>query len=156
MTNIWFVWWWIAEYAYTLRVDEKSDVYSFGVVLLELITGRKPVGDFGEGVDLVQWCKKATNCRKEEVMNIADVRLTVVPKEEAMHMLFIAMLCLEENSVERPTMREVVQMLSEFPRQTLTLEYQSSSSNYSTITSPGPATKKLQPCPPTFKQDLLV
>ncbi|KAG0455669.1 hypothetical protein HPP92_024961 [Vanilla planifolia] len=32
------------EYAYTLKVDEKSDVYSFGVVLLELVTGRKPVG----------------------------------------------------------------------------------------------------------------
>ncbi|CAN6325730.1 unnamed protein product [Urochloa humidicola] len=26
------------------------------------------------------------------------------------------MLCVQENSVERPTMREVVQMLSEFPR----------------------------------------
>jgi serine/threonine protein kinase len=33
-----------AEYAYTLKVDEKSDVYSFGVMLLELVTGRKPVG----------------------------------------------------------------------------------------------------------------
>ena len=44
----------VAEYAYTLRVDEKSDVYSFGVVLLELVTGRRPVGDFGEGVDIVQ------------------------------------------------------------------------------------------------------
>lgn len=30
-------------------------------------------------------------------------------------MFFIAMLCIQEHSVERPTMREVVQMLSEFP-----------------------------------------
>ncbi|KAE8670183.1 Leucine-rich repeat receptor-like serine/threonine-protein kinase BAM1 [Hibiscus syriacus] len=67
------------EYAYTLKVDEKSDVYSFRVVLLELITGQKPVGGFGE-----------------------------------------------EISVERPTMREVVQMLSEFPRQP---QYQTSSSS---------------------------
>ncbi|XP_047981318.1 leucine-rich repeat receptor-like serine/threonine-protein kinase BAM1 [Salvia hispanica] len=105
------------EYAYTLRVDEKSDVYSFGVVVLELVTGRRPVGEFGEGVDIVQWVKCSTKCRKEEVSRILDPRLTVVPKDEAMHLFFVAMLCVQENSVERPTMREVVQMLSEFPRQ---------------------------------------
>ncbi|XVF45918.1 hypothetical protein PTKIN_Ptkin02bG0246700 [Pterospermum kingtungense] len=104
------------EYAYTLRVDEKSDVYSFGVVLLELITGRKPVGEFGEGVDIVHWAKRVTNCPREEVIHIVDPRLTTVPKDEVMHLLFIAMLCVQENSIERPTMREVVQMLSEFPR----------------------------------------
>ena len=128
-------------------MDEKSDVYSFGVVLLELLTGRRPVGDFGEGVDLVQWCKEATNGRREGVMNIVDVRLTEVPKEEAMHMLFIAMLCLQGNSVERPTMREVVQMLSEFPHHS-----QNSSSSYPPIKD----FEKLKACPPTFKQDLLV
>ncbi|GLT97050.1 hypothetical protein SLE2022_146350 [Rubroshorea leprosula] len=104
------------EYAYTLKVNEKSDVYSFGVVLLELITGRRPIGDFGEGVDIVQWIKQITNCCREEVTLIIDPRLTVVPKEEAMHLFFIAMLCIQGNSVERPTMKEVVQMLSEFPR----------------------------------------
>lgn len=106
-----------AEYAYTLRVDEKSDVYSFGVVLLELLTGRRPVGEFGEGVDIVQWSKKMTNCRKQDAANIVDPRLAIsVPKDEAMHLFFVAMLCVQENSIERPTMREVVQMLSEFPR----------------------------------------
>ncbi|XP_043722830.1 leucine-rich repeat receptor-like serine/threonine-protein kinase BAM3 [Telopea speciosissima] len=104
------------EYAYTLRVDEKSDVYSFGVVLLELITGRRPVGDFGDGVDIVQWAKRSTNYCKEEVIRIIDSRLIDVPQDESMHVFFVAMLCIQENSVERPTMREVVQMLSEFPR----------------------------------------
>ncbi|OWM79330.1 leucine-rich repeat receptor-like serine/threonine-protein kinase BAM1 [Punica granatum] len=104
------------EYAYTLRVDEKSDVYSFGVVLLELLTGRRPVGDFGEGVDIVQWSKRATGCRKEEADRIVDPRLTLVPRDEAEHLFFIAMLCVQDNSVERPNMREVVQMLSEYPK----------------------------------------
>ncbi|CBI29704.3 unnamed protein product, partial [Vitis vinifera] len=104
------------EYAYTLRVDEKSDVYSFGVVLLELITGRRPVGDFGEGVDIVQWAKRTTNCCKENVIRIVDPRLATIPRNEATHLFFIALLCIEENSVERPTMREVVQMLSESHR----------------------------------------
>ncbi|KAL7002059.1 hypothetical protein U1Q18_003210 [Sarracenia purpurea var. burkii] len=116
------------EYAYTLRVDEKSDVYSFGVVLLELVTGRRPIGDFGEGVDIVQWSKRATNCRKEEVICIVDPRLIAVPQDEVEHLFFIAMLCVQENSVQRPTMREVVQMLAEFPR--LSPEHHSSSSSH--------------------------
>ncbi|KAL8553719.1 hypothetical protein ACS0TY_002130 [Phlomoides rotata] len=132
------------EYAYTLKVDEKSDVYSFGVVLLELITGRRPVGgEFGEGVDIVQWTKCSTNCRREEVTRILDPRLTVVPKDEAVHLFFVAMLCIQENSVERPTMREVVQMLSEFPRRSP--EFQSSSSGH----------QKKSP-DQKLKQDLLV
>lgn len=118
------------EYAYTLRVDEKSDVYSFGVVLLELITGKRPVGGFGDGVDIVQWAKTSTRCRKEEVSNIIDSRLANVPQDEAMHLFFIAMLCIQENSVERPTMREVVQMLSEFPRDSPQNQTSSSSAVY--------------------------
>ncbi|CAL5412780.1 unnamed protein product [Camellia sinensis] len=102
------------EYAYTLKVDEKSDVYSFGVVLLELITGRRPVGNFGEeGLDIVQWTKMETNWSKEGVVKILDERLKNVPLDEAMQVFFVAMLCVEEHSVERPTMREVVQMLAQ-------------------------------------------
>uniref|UniRef100_A0A5B7BZ54 non-specific serine/threonine protein kinase n=1 Tax=Davidia involucrata TaxID=16924 RepID=A0A5B7BZ54_DAVIN len=102
------------EYAYTLKVDEKSDVYSFGVVLLELITGRRPVGDFGEeGLDIVQWAKMKTNWSKEGVLKILDERLKNVPVEEAMQVFFVAMLCVQEQSVERPTMRDVVQMLAQ-------------------------------------------
>ncbi|KAL9241887.1 hypothetical protein vseg_015947 [Gypsophila vaccaria] len=115
------------EYAYTLKVDEKSDVYSFGVVLLELLTGRRPVGDFGEGVDIVQWTRLQTNWQKENVPLVIDTRLSTVPRDEAMHMFFIAMLCTQENSIERPTMREVVQMLSEFPRHAVGFHSPSSS-----------------------------
>ena len=95
-------------------MDEKSDVYSFGVVLLELITGRRPVGDFGEeGLDIVQWTKTQTKSSKEGVVKILDPGLTDIPLIEAMQVFFVAMLCVQEQSVERPTMREVVQMLAE-------------------------------------------
>lgn len=104
----------VTEYAYTLKVDEKSDVYSFGVVLLELITGRRPVGNFGEeGIDIVQWTKMQTNSSKEGVVKILDERLGDIPLDEAMQVFFLAMLCVQERSVERPTMREVVQMLAQ-------------------------------------------
>ncbi|WVZ09650.1 hypothetical protein V8G54_014180 [Vigna mungo] len=104
------------EYAYTLKVDEKSDVYSFGVVLLELVTGRKPVGEFGDGVDIVQWTRKMTDSNKEEVLKVLDPRLSSVPLHEVMHVFYVAMLCVEEQAVERPTMREVVQILTELPK----------------------------------------
>ncbi|ONK57694.1 uncharacterized protein A4U43_C09F3110 [Asparagus officinalis] len=126
------------EYAYTLKVDEKSDVYSFGVVLLELITGRRPVGDFGDGVDIVQWCKRTTSGCKEHVDVILDSRLSTVPIKEAMHVFFLALLCVQQNSIERPTMREVVQMLSEFPRHAEDQSPSSSSSSTSNKISGSP------------------
>jgi serine/threonine protein kinase len=107
-----------AEYAYTLKVDEKSDVYSLGVVILELITGKKPVGEFGDGVDIVQWVKTTTDSNKERVIKIMDHRLSTVPVHEVMHVFYVALLCVEEQSVQRPTMREVVQMLGELPKPT--------------------------------------
>uniref|UniRef100_A0A0D9WKM0 non-specific serine/threonine protein kinase n=1 Tax=Leersia perrieri TaxID=77586 RepID=A0A0D9WKM0_9ORYZ len=109
------------EYAYTLKVDEKSDVYSFGVVLLELITGQKPVGEHLQleeaavAVDLVQWVRaRSSGIGSGGVWRVLDPRLGGdVPAEEATHIFFVAMLCVQEHSVERPTMREVVQMLEQ-------------------------------------------
>ena len=92
-------------------------MYSFGVVLLELVSGRKPVGEFGDGVDIVQWVRKMTNGQKEGVLKILDPRLPTVPIHEVMRVFYVAMLCVEEQAVERPTMREVVQILTELPKQ---------------------------------------
>ncbi|XP_008808401.2 LOW QUALITY PROTEIN: leucine-rich repeat receptor-like kinase protein FLORAL ORGAN NUMBER1 [Phoenix dactylifera] len=107
------------EYAYTLRVDEKSDVYSFGVVLLELITGRRPVNPaaFGEGVDIVQWVRKTTSELADTsdaaaVLSVVDRRISSCPLDLIINLFKVAMLCAEEQSVARPTMREVVHMLS--------------------------------------------
>eukprot|EP00253_Pinus_taeda_P024852 PITA_24852 len=102
------------EYGYTLKVDEKSDVYSFGVVLLELITGKKSVDEreYEEGMNITGWAKKMTSWKREEVMKIIDARLTNVPEEEAMHIFFVAILCTQEQPVHRPTMREIVHMLT--------------------------------------------
>ncbi|RZS13354.1 hypothetical protein BHM03_00044924 [Ensete ventricosum] len=107
----------VIEYAYTLRVDEKSDVYSFGVVLLELITGRRPVGGFGDGVDIVRWVRKtvletAEATDSAAILLVADKRLTETPLDLITNLFKVAMLCVEEQSTARPTMREVVHMLS--------------------------------------------
>lgn len=107
-------------------------MYSFGVVLLELVTGRKPVGEFGDGVDIVQWVRKMTDSIKEGVLKVLDPRLPSVPLHEVMHVFYVAMLCVEEQAVERPTMREVVQILTELPKSP------SSKQGDSVITEPSP------------------
>ncbi|WVZ77818.1 hypothetical protein U9M48_025639 [Paspalum notatum var. saurae] len=70
-----------AEYAYTLRVDEKTDVYSFGVVLLELVTGRRPLGDLGDEIDLVHWARSVAPRPTDAaaVLAVADPRLPPEP-----------------------------------------------------------------------------
>lgn len=126
----WTLCWWFclgnwAEYAYTLKVDEKSDVYSFGVVLLELIVGRKPVGEFGDGVDIVGWVNKTRLELSQPsdtalVLAVVDPRLTGYPLTSVVHMFNIAMTCVKEMGPARPTMREVVHMLTNPPQTTTT------------------------------------
>lgn len=143
-----------------MKVDEKSDVYSFGVVLLELVTGRKPVGEFGDGVDIVQWVRKMTDSNKEGVLKVLDPRLSSVPLQEVMHVFYVAILCVEEQAVERPTMREVVQILTELPKSpdsklgdsTIT---ESSLSPSNTLESPISASKDHQHPPQSPPADLL-
>lgn len=108
------------EYAYTLKIDQKSDVYSFGVVLLELIAGRKPVGEFGEGVDIVRWVKKTISELSQpteagSVLAVLDSRLRGYPLRGVVNLFKIAMMCVEEETVARPSMREVVHILANPP-----------------------------------------
>ncbi|KAJ4797363.1 Proline-rich receptor-like protein kinase PERK1 [Rhynchospora pubera] len=45
------------EYAMLGKLTDKSNVYSYGVMLLELITGRKPIGFLKNGIFLVNWLR---------------------------------------------------------------------------------------------------
>jgi len=105
-----------AEYAYTLRVDEKTDVYSFGVVLLELVTGRRPLGDFGDEIDLVHWARSTVPRPSDAVaiLALADPRLPPEPAGLIARLFRVGISCVRESSQARPTMREVVHVLSSF------------------------------------------
>ncbi|KAF2295699.1 hypothetical protein GH714_033648 [Hevea brasiliensis] len=65
---------------------------------------------------LVQWVRKMTDSNKEGVLKVLDPRLPSVPLHEVMHVFYVAILCVEEQAIERPTMREVVQILTEIPK----------------------------------------
>ncbi|KAG0578088.1 hypothetical protein KC19_5G203800 [Ceratodon purpureus] len=104
------------EYAYTLKVNEKSDIYSFGVVLMELLTGKRPIlqAEFGDGVDIVQWVRRKIRT-KDGVLDLLDPRMGGVGAslQEVMLVLRVALLCSSDLPVDRPTMRDVVQMLTD-------------------------------------------
>lgn len=118
------------------------------MVLLELVSGRKPVGEFGDGVDIVQWVRKMTGSRNEEVEKVLDPRLPSLPLHEATHMFYVAMLCVEEQAVERPTMREVVQMLTERPKPPTTGKTGDSVVNNSPPATESPSKNKQLPQSP--------
>lgn len=123
------IFWICAEYAYTLQVFEKSDIYSFGVVLLELLTGRQPMDpEFGEGVNIVDWVKERVQT-KEGMEKILDQSVRVPSfsvKEEMMLVLRVALLCTSRSPINRPSMRDVVSMLSEaHPKSKAALDSQS-------------------------------
>ncbi|KAL3653017.1 hypothetical protein CASFOL_002698 [Castilleja foliolosa] len=103
------------EYAIIGRASLKSDVFSFGVVLLELITGRKPIykSDSKAEESLVIWATPRLHDSKRVILELPDPRLKGAFEEEEMHvMAYLAKECLLLDPDSRPSMSEVVQILS--------------------------------------------
>ncbi|GFP84245.1 receptor-like serine/threonine-protein kinase ncrk [Phtheirospermum japonicum] len=103
------------EYAIIGRASLKSDVFSFGVVLLELITGRKPIYKSANKAEesLVIWATPRLHDSKRVILELPDPRLKGAFEEEEMHvMAYLAKECLLLDPESRPSMSEVVQILS--------------------------------------------
>ncbi|XP_047951296.1 receptor-like serine/threonine-protein kinase At1g78530 isoform X3 [Salvia hispanica] len=100
-------------FGYLAPATAKGDVYSFGVVLLELLTGKKPTDEtfIEEGTKLVTWVKSVVQDKREEY--VIDSSLVDFPVEEANNVFSIALMCLEAEPTNRPTMAEVVKMLEQ-------------------------------------------
>jgi len=97
------------EYAYSCKVNEKSDIYSFGVVLLELVTGKKPNDvEFGDDSDIVRWIRNQIHI---DINNVLDSRVADSYREEMMLVLRVALMCTSTLPINRPSMKEVVELL---------------------------------------------
>lgn len=103
------------EYAIIGRASLKSDVFSFGVVLLELITGRQPIHKSANKAEesLVIWATPRLLDSKRVVSELPDPNLNGEFEEEELQvMAYLAKECLLLDPDSRPTMSEVVQILS--------------------------------------------
>ncbi|GAB2291946.1 hypothetical protein Dimus_026196 [Dionaea muscipula] len=100
------------EYFMCGKMSEKIDVYSFGVVLLELLSGRKPIG-FDSSKDqqsLVMWAKPILECGK--LRGILDPGLDGNPEEgQLQRMILAATLCLTRAARLRPRMSQILKLL---------------------------------------------
>lgn len=103
------------EYTIVGRASLKSDVFSFGVVLLELLTGRKPIHkSSNKGAEsLVIWATPRLHDSNRVIHELPDPHLEGKFEEEEMQvMAYLAKECLLLDPDSRPTMSEVVQILS--------------------------------------------
>ncbi|CAH1418639.1 unnamed protein product [Lactuca virosa] len=100
------------EYALLGQLTKKVDVYSFGVLMLEIISGRSnSKAAFGEDLlGLVEWAWKLKD--EERLLDIVDPDLTECPDDEIMRFIIIALFCTQAVSNQRPSMRQVVEMLT--------------------------------------------
>ncbi|XVF46313.1 hypothetical protein PTKIN_Ptkin03bG0017700 [Pterospermum kingtungense] len=102
------------EYAIFGKASFMSDVFSFGVVLLELITGRQPIHRSNNKEEsLVIWATPRLQDSNRVTSELPDPRLKGnFPEEEVRIMAYLAKECLLLDPDARPTMSEVVQILS--------------------------------------------
>ncbi|CAN1811432.1 Probable receptor-like serine/threonine-protein kinase At5g57670 [Linum perenne] len=90
-------------------VDEKTDVFAFGVLLLEIISGRRPVDSSMQ--NLLLWAKPLME--SGNVAELADLKLEGRFDTEQMHRFVLtASYCVRQSAAWRPSMSEVLELLT--------------------------------------------
>ncbi|KAJ6919150.1 hypothetical protein NC651_013186 [Populus alba x Populus x berolinensis] len=104
------------EYIATGHLYVKSDVYGFGVVLLEMLSGqraldwKRPTGQR----NLVEWLKPLLSHKKKLKTTIMDSRIEGQYSSKAMvQAAQLTLKCLKADPKDRPSMKEVVEVLEQ-------------------------------------------
>ncbi|KAI3936004.1 hypothetical protein MKX01_025634 [Papaver californicum] len=103
------------EYIMHGHFSVKSDVFSFGVLVLEILCGKRNSSFYQSAVgqDLLSYVWRHWN--DGSAMEILDPTLKdTCSRNEVVRYIHVALLCVQENVADRPTMPTVVLMLSSY------------------------------------------
>ncbi|GAB2294066.1 hypothetical protein Dimus_028283 [Dionaea muscipula] len=110
------------EYSAGGDLSEKCDVYSYGVLLLVLVAGRRPlqvtpppppmVSDQYQRANLISWARRLARKGKGKLLDLVDNKIRSLNREQAQLCIILALLCLHKSPRCRPSMKEVVGILT--------------------------------------------
>ncbi|MFS8023892.1 putative protein kinase RLK-Pelle-DLSV family [Helianthus anomalus] len=99
------------EYALEGLFSTKSDVYSFGVVILEIISGKKKHYQSEQAISLLNYAWQLwKDGRPLDLME--QVLLESYDPNIVLKCIMVGLLCVQEDPDDRPTMSNVVTMLT--------------------------------------------
>ncbi|KAH6765867.1 Protein kinase superfamily protein [Perilla frutescens var. hirtella] len=97
------------------NLSTKTDVFSFGILLLEIISGRKAIDVAHSPPSIVDWAIPLI--RRGKLLSIYDPRI-MPPKDASVRKALgvVAAKCVRSCRERRPSMKEVVECLSELSK----------------------------------------
>ncbi|XP_051125284.1 cold-responsive protein kinase 1-like isoform X2 [Andrographis paniculata] len=100
------------EYALGGRLTVKADVYSFGVLTLEIVSGLScgKTNYGGAPKLLVEWAWE--HYKEGKLRDLVDKELDEFPEEEVLRYMKVALFCTQAVTSRRPSMSQVIEMLS--------------------------------------------
>ncbi|RXH86609.1 hypothetical protein DVH24_021882 [Malus domestica] len=110
---IWYSGYMPPEYVMGGHFSVKSDVYSYGVLMLEIISGRKNNSFYNEDrvLNLVGHAWELwKEDRETELMDPTLVETCT--RHQVLRCVQVGLLCVEEKAADRPTMSELISMLT--------------------------------------------
>ncbi|CAA2987267.1 G-type lectin S-receptor-like serine threonine-kinase CES101 [Olea europaea subsp. europaea] len=100
------------EYAGKGIVSLKTDVFSFGVLVLEIVSGKKNYYSYDSehSLNLIGFAWELW--KEGRVLEVMDSTLDISHRDQMVRCINVGLLCVQDHAADRPSMTDVVSMLT--------------------------------------------